>query len=256
LFELRGMARIKNAMALEGANMSNMVKIQLDPIWKVGGFTLEIAEEKLAEEVIKLWYERQSEWTLQGPRYIAGPMVYGRLLKDDFLLSHYDPTQKYPSTLYPGDIKTTITLEPLHKNKIFVVAWYDPNDNGTVIIRNGDAKPKNFCSRLRWGKSFEGWLVNGDGEIEYGDENEATIFDRNDSSWPWQIFYPERFHALARIKKLLKASDENALTGLCKASDGGHRTLAKQVKRELEAIKDVLDKELLGAIMDDRETMR
>jgi hypothetical protein len=75
------------------------------------------------------------------------------------------------------------------------------------------------------------------------------VFSDSDPSWPWPLLYPERFAGLIQLGKMIvEKKDTNPLTGLCRASDGAYRSLAKMVAAEIKLAYDQIARDIVAAI--------
>jgi hypothetical protein len=74
-------------------------------------------------------------------------------------------------------------------------------------------------------------------------------FDGEDPSWPWPLLYPERFTGLTQLGQILRKKDDlNPLTGLCRASDGAYRSLAKMVADKIESAYDQIARDIVASL--------
>jgi hypothetical protein len=80
-----------------------------------------------------------------------------------------------------------------------------------------------------------------DGSIVLRFEDNFAVFGEDHPAWPHVLHAPERYVGLARLKKILKPSKDNPLTGLLESDHVLERYAAEGLKKELKtAMKEIV----------------
>ncbi len=96
----------------------------------------------------------------------------------------------------------------------------------------------------------DGWQINDkDGAIVWEDKRLA-VPPWDGEFYPWPVVFPKRCQSLMRLVRLLMPGNSNPLSGLLRTDSGAERTLACQLRDELEVMKMDAQRELLAFVED------